>query len=105
MLRYSGLIFLPEWSILILLFNALDYCRKNKGMSIFGYCIIPSHIHLLFRSEKGELSELIRDFKGFTARVLLKAIEENSQESRIEWLLWMFEKAGKRNSNVKKYQF
>ncbi len=85
--------------------NALDYCRKNKGMSIFGYCIVSSHVHLLFQSEKGEPSELIRDFKGFTARVLLKAIEENSQESRKEWLLWMFEKAGKRNSNVKKYQF
>nr|WP_262920498.1 transposase [Chryseobacterium timonianum] len=85
--------------------NALDYCIKNKGMSIFGYCIMLSHVHLLFRSEKGEPSELIRDFKGFTVRVLLKAIEENSQESRKEWLLWMFEKAGKRNSNVKKYQF
>lgn len=85
--------------------NALDYCRKNKGMTIFGYCIMPSHIHLLFRSEKGEPSELIRDFKGFTARTLLNTIEENAQESRREWLLWMFEKAGKRNSNVKKYQF
>ncbi|PWN70670.1 transposase [Chryseobacterium phosphatilyticum] len=85
--------------------NALDYCRKNKGMSIFGYCIMPSHIHLLFRSEKGEPSELIRDFKGFTSRTLLKSIEENSRESRREWLLWMFEKAGKNNSNVKRYQF
>lgn len=85
--------------------NALDYCRKNKGMTIFGYCIMPSHVHLLFRSEKGEPSELIRDFKGFTARTLLKTIEENAQESRREWLLWMFEKAGKRNLNVKKYQF
>ena len=31
-------------------------------------------------------------------------IEENPQESRKEWLLWMFEKAGKKNSNVTKYQ-
>lgn len=53
----------------------------------------------------GEPSELIRDFQGFTARKLLKAIEENTQESKKEWLLWMFEKAGERNSNIKKYQF
>lgn len=74
-------------------------------MNIFAYCIMPSHIHLIFRSEEGKPSELIRDFKGFTARKLLKAIEENPQESRKEWLLWMFRKAGQRNSNVKKYQF
>lgn len=63
-------------------------------MNIFAYCIMPSHIHLIFRSEEGKPSELIRDFKGFTARKLLKAIEENPQESRKEWLLWMFRKAG-----------
>ena len=53
-------------------------------MSIFGYCIMPSYIHLLFRSEKGKASELIRDFKGFAARTLLKTMEKNSQESRHE---------------------
>ncbi|WP_395974668.1 REP-associated tyrosine transposase [Chryseobacterium cucumeris] len=88
-----------------IIIESLNYCRKNKGMTIFGYCIMPSHIHLIFRSEKGQPSELIRDFKGFTAKKLLKAIEENKQESRKEWLLWMFKKAGGQNSNIKKYQF
>lgn len=36
---------------------------------------------------------------------MLKTIEENAQESRKEWMLWMFEKAGKKNSNVKNQQF
>jgi putative transposase len=31
---------------------------------------------------------------------MLKMIEENSQEIRKEWLLWMFESAGEKNSNV-----
>ncbi|WP_238567938.1 transposase [Flavobacterium sp. ASV13] len=57
--------------------ESLDYCRKNKGMEIYGYCIMPSHIHLIFRSENGDPSGLIRDFKGFTSRKMLKAIEEN----------------------------
>lgn len=35
----------------------------------------------------------------------MKAIEENPQESRKEWLLWMFERAGKKKSNVSKRQF
>ena len=28
--------------------SSLDYCRKHKGMEIYGYCIMPSHIHLDF---------------------------------------------------------
>ena len=84
--------------------SSLDYCRKNKGMIIFGYCIMPSHIHLIFRSAEGKPSELIRDFKGFTSRKLIEAIKENNQESRKEWLLWMLKKAGERNSNIKNYQ-
>ena len=57
--------------------ESLDYCRKNKGMEIYGYCIMPSHIHLIFRSGNGKPSELIRDFKGFTSRNLLKTIQED----------------------------
>ena len=74
-------------------------------MEIYGYCIMPSHIHLIFRSAEADPSGLIRDFKGFTSRKMLKTIEENIQESRKELLLWMFEKAGKKNSNVKNQQF
>lgn len=85
--------------------ESLDYCRKNKGMEIYGYCIMPSHIHLIFRSENKNPSGLIRDFKGFTSKRMLKSIEENPQESRKEWMLWMFERAGKKNSNVKFRQF
>jgi putative transposase len=27
--------------------ESLDFCKKNKGMEIYGYCIMPSHIHHL----------------------------------------------------------
>jgi putative transposase len=85
--------------------DSLDYCRKNKGMEIYGYCIMPSHVHLIFRSALGDPSGLIRDFKGFTSRKMLTLISENPQESRREWMLWMFERAGSKNSNVKQRQF
>lgn len=67
-----------------IMISSLDYCRKNKGMIIFGYCIMPSHVHLIFRSSEEKPSELIRDFKGFTSRKIIKAIEGNGQESRKE---------------------
>jgi uncharacterized protein YneF (UPF0154 family) len=64
-----------------------------------------SHIDLIFRSALGDPSGLIRDLKGFTSIKLLKTIEDNPKESRKEWMLWMFERAGKKNSNVKQRQF
>ena len=74
-------------------------------MEIYGYCIMTNHIHLIFRSSLNDPSGLIRDFKGFTSRKLLKMIEENAQESRRDWMLWMFERAGKKNSNVTNKKF
>ena len=47
----------------------------------------------------------MRDFKGSISRKMLKIIEENPEESRKESMLWIFEKAGKKNSNVKYRQF
>ena len=85
--------------------ESLSYCRKEKGMELYGYCIMPSHVHLIFRSSFSDPSGLIRDFKGFTSRKLMKLIEDNPQESRREWLIWMFERAGKKNSNIEVRQF
>ena len=85
--------------------ESIDYCRAEKGMEVFAYCFMPSHVHLIFRSSNEDPSGLIRDFKGFTARKMIKTIEENPQESRKEWLLWMLERAGKKKSNVKQRQF
>ena len=85
--------------------ESINYCRKEKGMEVFAYCFMPSHIHLIFRSNEEDPSGLLRDFKGFTARKLIKTIQDNPQESRKEWLLWMLERAGKNKSNVSKMQF
>ena len=85
--------------------EAIDHCRTKKEMEVFAYCFMPSHVHLVFRSANDNPSGLLRDFKGFIARRIIKEIEENLQESRKEWLLRMMERAGKKNSNVSKRQF
>ena len=85
--------------------ESITYCREQKGMEVFAYCFMPSHIHLIFRSDNEDPSGLLRDFKGFTARKIIKAIQANAQESRKEWLLRMMESAGSKNSNVQKRQF
>ena len=85
--------------------ESITYCRKEKGMEVFAYCFMPSHVHMIFRSENEDPSGLLRDFKGYTARKIIKTIKENMQESRKEWLLWLMELAGAKKSNVNKRQF
>ncbi|MGS2762760.1 hypothetical protein [Sinomicrobium sp. M5D2P9] len=66
---------------------------------------MPSHVHFIFRSAGEDPSGVLRDFKKYTSKKIWKAIEENPQESRREWLLWMFERAGTKKGNVSKYPF
>jgi len=88
-----------------ILAQSVDYCRKEKGMELYAYCFMPSHVHLLFRSAYEDPSGLLRDFKKYTSKKITKSIEENPKESRKEWLLYMFEKAGKKKSNISNRQF
>ena len=85
--------------------KSIDFCRTKKGMELYAYCFMPSHVHLLFRSSNEQPMELLRDFKKHTAKKIIEAIKNNPQESRKELLLWLFEKAGKEKANVTKYQF
>ncbi|MCU4174622.1 REP-associated tyrosine transposase [Carboxylicivirga sp. N1Y90] len=89
-----------------ILIDSLHYCQKEKGMEIFAWCIMTNHVHLVFRSIKDQKPELLLgDFKRFTSKVIVKAIKENPKESRKDWLLEQFEKAGNKTSNVSRYQF
>ena len=67
---------------------------------------MSNHVHLIFRSVKGQKPELLLgDFKRFTSKALVAAIKDNSRESRKDWLLEQFQKAGVKSSSVKQYQF
>jgi len=70
-------------------------------MELFAWCILPSHIHLIFRDKNNNPSKLIKELKTYTSKKIQSLISENSQESKKEWMLWMMERAGKKNSNVK----
>ena len=52
---------------------------------------MPSHVHFITYSENGEISNVLRDLKSYTAKQIIKAIEENPRESRKEWMLNKFE--------------
>jgi REP element-mobilizing transposase RayT len=89
-----------------LFLESVVFCQKEKGLEIHAWCIMTSHIHLVFRSVKGQKPELlIGDLKRFTSKSLVKAITENPKESRKEFLLDFFKKEASKSSNVNGHQF
>ena len=78
-----------------ILIESLKYCQKEKGLKIYAWVIMSNHIHLIVQSEKVHLSDIIRDFKKFTAKQIIGAIENNPKESRKKWLLWLLKKENK----------
>jgi REP element-mobilizing transposase RayT len=85
--------------------ESLKYCMEHKGMEIYSWCIMPSHIHLIFSAKSENPSDVLRDFKRYTSTSLQKLLEANVGESRREWILWMMDRAGAKNSNNKGRQF
>jgi REP element-mobilizing transposase RayT len=62
-------------------------------MEIHAWCIMTNHVHLIYRSIENQKPELLLgDFKRFTSRSIIKAIQENQRESRKEFLLDYFKK-------------
>ena len=88
-----------------ILIDSIKYCQKNKNLILYCYCIMPSHVHFICHSQNGNLSNILRDMKSFTAKEILLAIENNIQESRKEWMLSLFKHFGKNSSQKQSMQF
>ena len=85
--------------------DSLNYCVDNLGMEVYCWCIMPSHLHLIFSARDNNPQIILGRFKEHTSKAVVKAISENSGGSRREWMLWMFKREAAKQSNVKNYPF
>lgn len=88
--------------------DSLRYCQQHKGLELYAYCLMTNHLHLIARAAEGqELSNIVRDFKKFTARRVFEKMHLNPQESRRNWLEWVFRKQGEfnpKNTHIQLWQ-
>jgi REP element-mobilizing transposase RayT len=84
--------------------ECLDYCIANKAMLMYAYVIMSNHIDMIVQSSDGELSDLLRDFKKFTATKIIEKIK-TEPESRREWMLERFKLAAESHTRNKNHQF
>ena len=96
----------PEYRNILV--KAIQHYQREKGLEVYGYCIMTSHIHLIIRAgEAHSLEEITRDLKGYTSKAFHKILEDENTnyESRKSWMLWMMKRIGLKNSNNKGFQF
>jgi len=87
-----------------IILDSWKYCQAKKGLEIYGWCIMSSHIHMIIGTHGDKLEDIMRDMKKHTSAELKKAIKAHPGESRKEWMLWMMERAGKKNSQNQDFQ-
>src|SRR5882757_2634598 len=83
----------------------LTYCQQYLNLNVYAYVIMPNHIHLVANVPDGSLGDVLGRFKSHTSKKLFEMIAGNIQESRREWMIKAFEKAGKYNPLNEKHQF
>jgi len=87
-----------------IIIDSLNYCIANKGLKVYCWCLMSNHMHMIASTTEGNnLSDILRDFKKFTSKDLIRTIKE-IPESRRDWLLNLFWYAGKNDKKIKYYK-
>ena len=80
--------------------ESLIYCQQQKGLNLYAWCLMSNHLHLIASAdEDNHLSDILRDFKKFTSKSIVKSIQEEP-ESRRDWILDRFQFNAKFVTNV-----
>ena len=95
----------PDYKHIIV--DSLRHCQNEKGLELYAWCLMSNHLHLIaavHEENRYTLSDILRDFKKFTSKKIVKTIQE-IPESRRRWMLYRFEFAGKYQKKIKNHQF
>jgi REP element-mobilizing transposase RayT len=69
-----------------ILLDSLAYCVQHRDLRIHGYVIMPTHSHAICSHPEGKLSDVMRDFKRFTSRSIVEALDGTKHR---DWLAVM----------------
>lgn len=89
-----------------MMIDSMKYGQAKKGLVVYAYVIMPSHLHLIFQVTAAyTLSEVIQQMKSYTAKQILNYVKDFSKpESRRDWLLHRFTFNARKNRTNSKHQ-
>ena len=86
--------------------ESLAYCQDNKGLDIYAWVLMTNHLHMIVGiSGENTIGDILRDFKKFTSKSIVKAIKDNQQESRKDWMINHFWFRGANDKKITNYKF
>lgn len=90
-----------------IILDSFRFCQNNKGLKVHAYVIMSNHVHFILSSEKTDLSTIVQQFKVHTSKEIINTAKNLtlSNESRRDWMLFMFERAATKHQRNSKYQF
>ena len=89
-----------------IIIDSLQHCQKQKGLIIYAWVLMTNHMHMIVGSSGiNKVSDIMRDFKKFTSKEILRVLQMDGTESRREWMLNRFEYAGKNDKRIKNFRF
>jgi len=80
LVEWIRLFHIPTYANIVV--DSIKFCQENKGLELFAYCIMPSHIHLIARSEKQPFGNIVRDLKKCTARQIVLELAKDSDNKQ-----------------------
>ena len=87
-----------------LITDNISFYQKNKGLIVYGYCIMPNHVHMIIQAgDRFTVSEILRDLKKFTSRAIVRKLEEEKPEGYLT-ILNQFIEAGKPLKRIKSHK-
>jgi REP element-mobilizing transposase RayT len=73
-----------------ILIDELDFRRRNKGLLVHAYVLMPNHLHMIISSEPPDaLPHIMRDLKRSTSREITRRLQEDRQGP----VLWRMRRA------------
>ncbi len=63
-----------------ILIRNLSFYREKFEFKLLAYVIMPHHVHLIIQpSPKGNISEVVRDFKKYTAKEIIQLLKDEKR--------------------------
>lgn len=72
-----------------IIIESLKHCQSSKGLHVHAFVIMSNHWHAILSTDQIRLSDIMRDIKKHTSKVLIRTMTEIN-ESRRRWMLRKF---------------
>jgi REP element-mobilizing transposase RayT len=84
--------------------DALNYCIESKKFTVYAWCLMTNHLHMLARAHDGSgLAMIEKEFKRYTTTKILEAIDIEP-DLRRSWMLQRFENCSLSLKKIEKFQ-